>query len=315
MSEIIAAVLGALLAGPAGFFIDRFFSRPRISLNYARIGYEDVIALTSEVHDILMQMENFVTWMDSQVPWNFKQCANGNYFTIDEIRIMRDLSRHYLSITRATVSRLEAFLTTFKSEDEEERFRAVIRFTEDYKKSFDGSIHEDYQNNPEMVIGRLKAYTEALIMSNYQYVFPWFENLIAECDVHLERRRGTSNRLVVRVGIGNRGIQDGLIEAEASLNVAGRDYRLPVKPTKRPWDTEAEDGAALDSSFLRLPARSFRVLDFLIDENLNVPADLKELIPELRRGGRAQITTYGLGRKEIASITFSARLPVVHEAA
>jgi hypothetical protein len=150
---------------------------------------------------------------------------------------------------------------------------------------------------------------DAIVRNNSEYVLPWLTAVIEECNGHIERERGTWDRLVVRVGIANRGIQDGLVASEAALLAPERTFRLPPKVNRRPWDIASEDYGPVDASHVRLPARSFMVLDFIVDEKLNAPADVARLVGELKRGCKAKVTTHGLGRRVLASLVFSAELP------
>lgn len=308
MNEIIAAIVGALLAGPAGFLLERFLSRPRIAVSYAKIGYEDVIALSQESQELLARHVSFMEWMDTQVPWKFKQSAQGNYFSSDEIRILYDLGTHYLGLQEALGDKMKGIIAKLEG-TAEEIARVLPEYMLDYHNVFGKQLAQDYAEDPVATVERLKAHYVALADNMSNLAIPLLRSLLTECQQHLTNGRGTSDRLTVRVGIGNRGVQDGLIEAEAALQAIGRSFRLPVKLTRRPWHTEDEEGGSPDSSYIRLIAKSFKVLDFVIDDKLNARVDLEELIKELRSGTPTTFVAHGLGRREIASLQFKARLP------
>jgi hypothetical protein len=221
MNEIVAAIIGALLAGPTGFFIERFLSRPRFTLSYARIEFENVITLTTESQQALTRLVAFVEWMDSQVPWNFKQSAQGNYFSLEEARILRDLGRHFLSVQKTSVEKLAPSLIALNSGDSDEVEKMAFEFALDYYRIFNRQLLEDYRKDPTGTVEQLKKHLEVALNNLETIAMPLLSAVVSECQQHLDRGRGTSDRLIVRVGIGNRGIQDGLIEAEASLRAVG----------------------------------------------------------------------------------------------
>jgi hypothetical protein len=309
MSEIIAAIIGALLAGPAGFLIERFLSRPRYVLSYARVEFEDVVVFSSESQEFLMRSPGFIEWMDNLVPWNFKRSALANYFSLYEVRTVRDLGRQFANGQEAVVKRVRAKMQLLDSDEINEIEKILSEFMLDYFQAFNRQVFEDYRKDPTGTVDQFKKHMREHYNNVENIAIPFIHGLIAECQQNLDRGRGTSDRLIVRVGFGNRGIQDGLIEAEASLETVGKVFRLPVKLVNRPWSSEDQDGNGQDSNYLRLPPRSFRVLEFLVDEDLNAKADLDILRRALRRGAKAHLVIFGLGRRQVASIGFEARLP------
>jgi hypothetical protein len=311
MNEIIAAIVGALLAGPAGYLIERVLSRPRISINYARLEYEDIIALSPELHLKLIGLESFIQWMDSLVPWKFNQCVQANYYSRDEIRVFFDLGTAYLELQKANSESIHGHISKMEKATGDEAKRLLAEYIVDYKQVFDKQISQDFPQDPIGALARLKDHFGGLVENIDNQAIPLVKRVLDECEQQLSRDRGTSDRLIVRVGVGNRGIQDGILESKASMDAVGNIFELPIKLNRRPWQTGVEDDGAFDSTYIRLPARSFKVLDFQIDENLNAKAHVDKLIRESQRGSGtlAKFFAHGFGKKNLVSIKFNAELP------
>jgi hypothetical protein len=127
----------------------------------------------------------------------------------------------------------------------------------------------------------------------------------AEVKKALEQGHGTSGRIIVRISIGNTGYQDAIIQTEARLLVGNKRFRLPLQTASRPWEASETKGS---SQFQVVSQRSFRVMEFLVDEDLNAKDDLDKLKNELRRGVEATVDVLGIDGSTFAKLSFKATL-------
>ena len=131
-------------------------------------------------------------------------------------------------------------------------------------------------------------------------------DLINEVKSRLEKKIGSSDKIIVRIGLSNKGFQDGVVGAEATLEAEDLHFRLPLHTGYRPWET---DGNASPQSYIIIKSRGLQVLDFAVDENMNARNDIEKLRESLNRGVNATVSIFGTEKHCVARRSFNATLP------
>ena len=64
---IFGGIGGALVGAPLGYFVQRFFNRPRMHIAYAETMYEDLISIPIEIQQNISRYSVFVQYIEGQV--------------------------------------------------------------------------------------------------------------------------------------------------------------------------------------------------------------------------------------------------------
>ena len=306
---IIAAVLGAVIGAPAGFGIERFANRPRLKISFAETAFEDIYTFPADVVLSVGRLPDFIRFVDSQVKWEFNQRIAGNLFTHEELRLISGFGESYEGLLKQASERIEWILRQLKKGPEEVG-RLVPELEAEYNTFLNAllnstsSLSADLKKDPGTTVSNFVEACE-LQKSRFALTRELSARFFAEVKKALEQGRGTSGRVIVRISIGNTGYQDAIIQTEARLQVANKRFRLPLQTASRPWEAAETKGP---SQFQVVSQRSFRVLEFLVDENLNAKDDLDKLKNELRRGVDATVDVLGINGLTFCQHSFKATL-------
>jgi hypothetical protein len=306
---IIAAILGAVIGAPAGFGIERFANRPRLKISYAETAFEDIYAFPTDVVLSVSRLPDFINFVNNQVKWEFNQRIFSNLFTHEELRLISGFGEHYAGLLRQSSERIEWILTQLKKG--KEQVGPLVPELEAEYKTYVGaflnsnpSLNADLIKDPEATINSFAEACE-LQQRRIDLTGELSARFFGEVKKALEQGRGTSGRVIVRISIGNTGYQDAIIQTEARLLVGNKRFRLPLQIASRPWEESETKGP---SQFQIISQRSFRVMEFLVDENLNAKDDLDKLKTELRRGADATVDVLGIDGSTFCKHSFKATL-------
>jgi hypothetical protein len=306
---IIAAILGAVIGAPAGFGIERLANRPRLKISYAETAFEDIYAFPVDVVLGVARLPDFISFVNDQVNWKFNQRIEGNLFTHEELRLISEFGERYAGLLRQSSERIEWILKQLE-EGQEQVGRCVPDLETEYNAYLNAflnsssSLSADLKKDPETTI---KNFVEACNLQNSRFDLTreLSARFFGEVKKALDQGHGTSGRVIVRISIGNTGYQDAIIQTEARLLVGNKRFRLPLQTASRPWEASETKGP---SQFQVISQRSFRVMEFLVDENLNAKDDLDKLKNELRRGVGATVNVLGIDGSIFAGLSFKATL-------
>ena len=175
----------------------------------------------------------------------------------------------------------------------------------DYQQIFGSMLAIDYELAPDEAKKRLLIIYR-VTKDQIEVGSAWLNKFLEVVQAKVKSNATSSDRITVRVGIGNHGFQDGLISAEARLQVGNKSFRLPIRTASRPW--ESEDAKGLQNYYI-LKAQGFQVLDFVVDKTFNAAVDVDWLHQELNRGVQAKFQALGIGHKVENELKFQASLP------
>jgi hypothetical protein len=303
-ADILAALLGAVVGGPAGFFVERLVNRPRLRINYAETVFEDIYAFPGKITQNLLREPYFTDFVATQVTWSFKQRLTSGLFNREELRLLNDFSGQYMDRQSQTAERIEKeFLPALKKRGPEVE-ALVTELEGDYRQSYNLNLNDDLRSNRDATVGRLIDLF-SLSLERTRLSHAWVDDFRKQIQVFLKQPHGTSDRLIVRISLGNSGYQSAVVKTEGRLTAGSRTFRTPLQTASRPWETSGSRGT---SQFYVVESKSFVVLEFLVDENLNAPADLAALKQDLQPGADASFTLLDIARATAVSLSFRAVL-------
>jgi hypothetical protein len=302
-ATILAAILGAVIGAPAGFFIERLVNRARLKISYAETAYEDIYTFPLEVQHGASRVTTFIDFVDAQVKWSFRQRLIGNLFTREELRLTREFGQHFADLQQQSSERTKEILPTL-AKGREEVQRLMPEIEGDYQALNNSALSRDLDADPEGTVRKLMD-SYQLSLRRTELISKLLDRFLGHVEKFLKEGRGTSGRVIVRISIGNSGYQDAIIQTEARLLASDKKFRLPLQTASRPWETSETKGP---SQFYVISSRSFLVLEFLVDENLNAKADLDSLKSDLRRGAKATLQVLGMDGATFAAQSFTATL-------
>jgi len=303
-ATILAAILGAVIGGPAGFFIERLVNRPRLKISYAEAAYEDIYSFSVGIQQNMMRHVYFADFVGSQVSWSVKQRFTGNLFSREELRIIRELSQHYMELQNQLSDRIEKEYLPVLKQGDAGVDGLVAELETDYKQNYNAVLSDDLKQNREVVVSRLIALCN-LSLARIDLARRWLDQFLKQVEEFLKHGRGTSDRIIIRISLGNSGYQAAIIKTEARLLVGDRTFRTPMQTASRPWESTE---TRRPSQFYVVEPKAFSVVEFLLDENLNARADLDQLREDLQRGVRVSLQTLGIAGDTAASHSFLGQL-------
>ncbi len=301
---IFSAILGGLIGGPIGYFVERTFTRPRLKIEYGDTRYEDLVSLPIDLQQKLTRISGFVNFVESQIKWQFTQRLNGNLFTKQELSLVRELATHWSEMQNIKKQRIERDKNVLYNNSENDLEKILSDWLIDYRNSYDSRPLMDMKNNHEETLKRIATLMEKgcrkidLCNENMKELVNFSDNSISQ-------RKGKSDRIIIRIGLSNNGLQDGIIQSEAILHLKSKKFRLPILHASRPW--EVLENKEL-SQYVLVSARSFQVIDFVLDERLNAPADIEELKSQLRVGCTLKFDAKGINGASIMNFKFLTQL-------
>jgi hypothetical protein len=298
---LLAALLGAVVGGPAGFFVERLVNRPRLRINYAETAYEDIYAFPGKITQNLLRETSFIDFVATQVTWSFKQRLTSGLFNREELRLLNDFAQQYMDWQSQATAKFEnEFLPVLNKKGPE--IEALVPELEgNYLQAYSGAnLNEDLKSDREGTIARLVALC-SLSRARTQLSHGWLDEFRKQIQVFLKQPHGTSDRVIVRISLGNSGYQSAIAKTEGRLGTGGRTFRTPLQTASRPWESTGSQGP---SQFYVVQAKSFLVLEFLVDENLNAPADLNALKQNLQLGADATFSLVDIAGDTAASLKF-----------
>ena len=302
-AAILGSLGGAAIAGPVGYLFQRFMGRPRVNVEYAEVAYEDVVSLTPSVAENIGRYASFVAFVESQVKWHFIQRIHGNLFKREELRILQELGAHFLAYQRGILARVSRDMDTLQSGKPTDLQRLAAELSSDYGGVYGSHLPHDLQTSPDPTKQKLVNLLQHAKLQ-IEVASGWLDDFLKEVETFLDAKKGTSNRIVIRAGVANQGQQDGIVGSEATLLQEDRRYRLPIQLASRPW----EGDSAGPSRYHVLGPKSFKVLEFVVDERLNASADVDSLRERLATGTTLEFRLLGIGEKNVAARTFTGRL-------
>lgn len=304
-ATIIAAILGAVIGGPTGFFIERLVNRPRLKISYAEAAYEDLYSFPVEIQQNMMRHTSFIDFVAGQVSWSVKQRLTGNLFNREELRIARELGQHYKELQNQFSDRIKKDYLPTLNKDDGGVDALVPELEADYRQNYNAGLSDDLKKNRPETVRRLMELCD-LTLSRIELARRWLDEFLEKVEEFLKRGRGTSDRIIVRISIGNSGYQAAIIKTEARLLVDDKAaFRTPMQTASRPWES-AE--TRRPSQFYVVEPKAFSVVEFLLDENLNAKADLDQLKADLQRGVKVSLETVGIAGDTVASHSFVGQL-------
>ena len=303
-ATILAGILGAIVGAPAGFFLERLVNRARLKISYAETAYEDIYMFPEEVRQRMARHTDFIQFVSALVKWSLQQRLIGNLFTREELRQLREFGQHFKDWREKTNARIEEEILPTLAAGGADVERLIPDVEADYNLFYPSKLSQDLRTDRINTVSRLVELYE-LHLSRFALSMAWLDEFLRHVDAFLKEGRGTSGRVIVRISIGNSGYRDAIIQTEAKLLVGDKIVRVPMQTASRPWETLETKGP---SQFYVISPRSFLVLEFLVDENLNAKADLDKLRNELRRGVKATLTVLGIDGASVAGQSFTATL-------
>jgi hypothetical protein len=304
-ATILAGILGAIIGAPAGFFIERLVNRARVKISYAETAYEDIYALPEDVQQNLVRMTDFVGFVDAQVKWSLRQRLLANLFTREELRLLHEFGQHFVDFQRKWSAKAQNEILPMLARGGNEVEPLIPELEGEYTAFYpSNNLSQDLRADASGTVSRL-VHQYNVTLGRAKLMSGWLDQFLGHVEVLLKRGHGTSEHVIVRISIGNSGYQDAIIKTEARLLAVDEKFRLPMQTTNRPWETSETRGR---SQFHVISPRSFLVLEFLLDENLNAKADLDKLRNELGRGAKATLAILGIDGATVAEQSFTATL-------
>ena len=304
-AAILGSLAGAIVAGPTGYLFERLIARPRLIIQYAQTNYEDVVSFNVETVDNIRRYLAFTHFIESQVKWSFAQRIYGNLFTREELRIIQDLGTHFLGMQKQISERIEKDIVILSSGEDADIERVSTELASDYKESFNSNLSidliSDQQAAKQKMLTLLTTGKSMMTIGS-----KWLNEFLSEIDKFIKGRKGSSNRIVVKVGIANHGMMDAVIKTEGKLKSDGMEFKLPIQSARRPWEGEETVGPA---DFYVLPPRSSTVLSFVLDERLNAIANIEKFRSSLAKKAQAIFDLKGINGETVCSTSFVAFLP------
>jgi hypothetical protein len=293
-----------LIGAPVGYVVERIFNRPRLRIAYVHTGYEDIIMLSPSVQRNISRYNGYVDFMSGQVQWAFKQRLAGNMFTREELRLVFDPTVRFQESFKQIAADSAKKLAEAATGKIDTQF--IVGFESDYYNQLGRDLAADWKNEPEKTAQRIGFWLTDKFTPRSETQGKWLDEFVQEVKTLLEKKTGSSKKIVIRVGLGNSGFQDGVVSAEAKLKVKDLEFRLPLHTAFRPWEA---DGDASPQSYLIIKSKNLQVLDFVVDENMNAYNNIEELRGQLSRGVDADVVIFGTEKENVAKRSFTASLP------
>jgi hypothetical protein len=302
-ATIIAGILGAVIGGPAGFFLERMANRARLRISYAETAYEDVYSFPVEMQQNLLRLTNFIEFVEAQVRWSLRQRLAGNLFNREELRLLLEFGQHFADLQQKRRARVENILPTLTKGGQEVE-QLLPELESDYWEYYKSVLSDDLNANRDTTVRKLVD-LHKLGLGRFELTGRWLNEFLKRAEEFLKQGCGTSGRVIARISIGNSGYQDAIVKTEAKLRAGDKTFRMPMQTASRPWELSETKGL---SQFFVINPKSFLVLEFLLDENLNARADLEQLKQDLRRGLQVRLEAVGIGGRTAADHSFMAHL-------
>jgi hypothetical protein len=303
-ATLLAAVVGAVIGGPAGFFVERLVNRPRLKISYAETAYEDLYAFPSKITQNLLREPYFMDYVATQVTWSVKQRLTSGLFNKEELRQIYEFARHYMEVQNQGVDRIEKEFRPALDKGGDGVEALVPELETNYFQAYNASLSDDLQSKRDVTVKRLIDILN-LSLKRTNLFRSWLNAFLQQTEDFIKRGRGTSDRMVVRISIGNSGYQSAIIQTEGRLRMGAATFRAPMQIASRPWESSQLRGT---SQFYVVDSKAFLVLEFVLDENLNAKAELDHLRSNLQRGENTTFETFGIAGDSAASLTFRAVL-------
>jgi hypothetical protein len=305
-ATIIAGFLGAVIAGPTGFFVERLINRPKLRISYAEAAYEDKYTFPAESVRGLLSIDDFLEFAGTLVKWSVRQRVTANLFTLQELRHITEFGKQYLDYLNALAETVDRDVLPDLERGGKDLDGQIPDLEPTYAAIYkDRSLTDDLATDHPAALQRL-INAERTASARYKSKAGRLRDFLNLADESLKQGRGISDRVVIRVSIGNSGYQDAVINTEGRVKALGKTFKAPIQISSRPWDLSEARGL---SQFYVLNPKAFLVLDFVLDENLNARSDLNSLKSDLQQGTNVVFEAVKLGGETAASHSFRARLP------
>jgi hypothetical protein len=261
--------------------------------------------LPEQVQTNLGRFADFVGFVDAQVKWSLKPRLLANLFTREELRLIHEFGQHFADLQRKWSARIQNEVLPMLARGGEEVERLATELEGEYASFYpSNNLSQDLHTDHDGTVARL-VHLYNVMLSRITLGSGWLDEFLRHVGVFLKSGHGTSGKVIVRISIGNSGYRDAIIKTEARLLAGDKKLRLPMQTATRPWETSETKGP---SQFYVVSPRSFLVLEFLVDENLNAKADLDHLRNELHRGVKATLEVLGIDGATVAGQSFTATL-------
>lgn len=303
LAALLGSIGGAMIGGPIGFLFEKFVNRARLSIRYAETCYEDVISLPLDIVLKIGRYHAFVNFVESQVKWHFIQRIQGNLFSREELFVIQELGIHFFEYQQQILDRMRNDITSLNSGSEEDIQRLVAELHIDYQKCYNASLAHDISIDQTKTINKLSDLL-GVTVTQFELGSNWLNAFLEEIGTYLKSDKGTSERIIVRVGIANNGHQNAVLQTEAQLKWSNKLFRLPIQIASRPWESE-KSGV---SRYHIIESKTFHVLEFIVDERLNATADIDELKKHLKLSTDLLFQTVGIGDKILCEKRFRGML-------
>jgi len=280
-------------------------NRPKLRISYAEAAYEDKYSFPLETVQGLLSIADFLDFAGTLVKWSVRQRITANLFTLEELRHITEFGKRYFDYLQGLVATVDRDVLPGLERGGRDLDGQIPDLEATYVAIYkDRSLTDDLAADRPAALQRL-INAEKTASARYKWKASRLREFLNLADESLKRGRGISDRVVIRVSIGNSGYQDAVINTEARVKAAGRTFKAPMQISSRPWDLSEARGL---SQFYVLNPKAFLVLDFVLDENLNARADLDKLKSDLQQGTNVVFEAVKLGGETAASHSFRARL-------
>jgi hypothetical protein len=301
VAMIGGSLAGGLIGAPAGFFIERFFTRPRVHVGHAEVCYEDGVSLPVQLQTDLLMFGHLMAYVDSRVHWGFERCVRGNFFTIQEFRVVHELALQYRDLQEQQRRRIDSDLLALGGEQVDAAL--LVRLAPVYREHYRSALMADLRAETQKTLVRVKEMMgNERTRSETEDAF--VNSLIAELAKKLGPAREFSEHLIVRAAVGNQGYQDAIVATEARLVVGNKSFRLPLRLGSR-----TSDQSHGSSIYSVIKAKSLQLIEYAVDESLNASADVTTLRQELKRHKKVKLQLFGLAGRVATTHGFDAVLP------
>ena len=187
-------------------------------------------------------------------------------------------------------------------DDSSKHEELIARINVDYVQNFQRIMAADYLIDPQATITNARVMLETG-KRQMELGKRWLQAFEEEIVQNLEKADGASGRIIIRVGVANRGLRNSVLRTQAVLDCIEVDFKLPLLLSSRPWESEHKL-----SPYLSLDSREFKVLEFGLDEKQNAEADIKKFRTAAKRGVPATIKLAGAVGNIVAKKNFRAEL-------
>jgi hypothetical protein len=207
---IATAMIGALLGALATYGTQRFFNRPRIHIEYAETSHQDAFSLSIDTQQDILQYNAFIEFVNAQSGWDFARLLIANSFNKDELLVLRNLCDSFKNRQDQILIRIEKLLAMIDDPSQHEELGAIVNVG--YLQNFQRPFFADYQADRDNALIRVRAIFEGH-KQQIQIGSRFFDNFSKEIRENFEKK--SSGRIIVRLGVANRGFRDGILSTQA----------------------------------------------------------------------------------------------------